>query len=172
MLNLPKSEPDGSRNSRRQGLGLCKIVQELNKVLEVETLTADTFLSPSMSTAAQGLGIKVTCSVPFSKQTGSGGESLFKSTCRYVWWAGAGRNWLCHIETSRLAQIIPKNKIRCIWDGRGVGSNDPNTSANKYVGSGRHSLPIQSVLLFPNDLQKIQEVLMKTMQTRNCKFCS
>ena len=49
---------------------------------------------------------------------------------------------MCHIEISRLAQIIPKNKVRCIWDGRGVGSNDPNTSANEYVGSGRHPLPI------------------------------
>ena len=74
----------GWKQELEKALGLCKIVQELNKVLEVETLTADTFLSPSMSTAAQGLGIKVTCSVPFSKQTGSGGESLFKSTCRYV----------------------------------------------------------------------------------------
>lgn len=36
-----------------------------------------------------------------------------------------------HIETGRLAQIIPGNEVRCIWDGRGVGSNDPNTSANE-----------------------------------------
>ncbi|KAF8638446.1 hypothetical protein AX17_002203 [Amanita inopinata Kibby_2008] len=28
-----------------------------------------------------------------------------------------------HIETGRLAQIIPGNDVRCIWDGRGVGSN-------------------------------------------------
>jgi len=28
-----------------------------------------------------------------------------------------------HIETGRLAQIIPGNDIRCIWDGRGVGTN-------------------------------------------------
>lgn len=28
-----------------------------------------------------------------------------------------------HIETGRLAQIIPGNDVRCIWDGRGLGSN-------------------------------------------------
>ncbi|KAJ7230675.1 CNH domain-containing protein [Mycena pura] len=28
-----------------------------------------------------------------------------------------------HVETGRLAQIIPGNEMRCIWDGRGVGSS-------------------------------------------------
>jgi len=28
-----------------------------------------------------------------------------------------------HIETGRLAQIIPGNDVRCIWDGRGVSSS-------------------------------------------------
>ncbi|EKM81602.1 hypothetical protein AGABI1DRAFT_54457, partial [Agaricus bisporus var. burnettii JB137-S8] len=28
-----------------------------------------------------------------------------------------------HVETGRLAQIIPGNDIRCIWDGRGVSTN-------------------------------------------------
>ncbi|KAJ6607025.1 CNH domain-containing protein [Mycena sp. CBHHK59/15] len=28
-----------------------------------------------------------------------------------------------NVETGRLAQIIPGNDIRCLWDGRGVGSN-------------------------------------------------
>ncbi|KAJ7825350.1 CNH domain-containing protein [Mycena olivaceomarginata] len=28
-----------------------------------------------------------------------------------------------HIETGRLVQIIPGNDIRCLWDGRGVGSS-------------------------------------------------
>lgn len=32
-----------------------------------------------------------------------------------------------HIETGRLAQIIPGNDIRCIWDGRGVGINMAHT---------------------------------------------
>jgi hypothetical protein len=28
-----------------------------------------------------------------------------------------------HIESGRLAQIIPGNDIRCLWDGRGVSTN-------------------------------------------------
>lgn len=28
-----------------------------------------------------------------------------------------------HVETGRLAQVIPGNDIRCIWDGRGVSTN-------------------------------------------------
>ncbi|TFK71669.1 hypothetical protein BDN72DRAFT_957951 [Pluteus cervinus] len=40
-----------------------------------------------------------------------------------------------HIATGRLAQIIPGHDIRCIWDGRGVGSSirghaAPNTATN------------------------------------------
>ncbi|RXW24807.1 hypothetical protein EST38_g1012 [Candolleomyces aberdarensis] len=31
-----------------------------------------------------------------------------------------------YIETGRLAQIIPGNDIRCIWDGRGVSSKNPS----------------------------------------------
>lgn len=45
-----------------------------------------------------------------------------------------------HIETGRLAQIIPGNDIRCIWDGRGVGTNvtqtkdqDPNAVQDAQV---------------------------------------
>ncbi|KAF9466185.1 CNH domain-containing protein [Collybia nuda] len=29
-----------------------------------------------------------------------------------------------HVETGRLAQIIPGNDVRCIWDGRGLSSNN------------------------------------------------
>ena len=34
-----------------------------------------------------------------------------------------------HVETGRLAQIIPGNDLRCIWDGRGAASssNPPST---------------------------------------------
>ena len=32
-----------------------------------------------------------------------------------------------HIETGRLAQIIPGNDMRCIWDGRGAAINTPQT---------------------------------------------
>lgn len=57
-------------------LAMHKAVQESNKVFEIETLSADTFLVPSMTTAASGPAWnqdnaftgKVTCSVPFSKR--------------------------------------------------------------------------------------------------------
>ncbi|KAJ7708817.1 Dbl-like domain-containing protein [Mycena rosella] len=41
-----------------------------------------------------------------------------------------------NIETGRLAQIIPGNDIRCLWDGRGVGSSivaTPGSSAEPIV---------------------------------------
>ncbi|PFH46667.1 hypothetical protein AMATHDRAFT_69289 [Amanita thiersii Skay4041] len=41
-----------------------------------------------------------------------------------------------HIETGRLAQIIPGNDIRCIWDGRGIGSNVSMTPAASSSISG------------------------------------
>ena len=57
-----------------EALGLRKVVQESNKVFEIETLSADTFLVPSMLTGAatpswnheNSFTGKVTCSVPFS----------------------------------------------------------------------------------------------------------
>ena len=56
-----------------EALGLRKVVQESNKVFELETLSADTFLVPSLLTGATSPGWnhetsytgKVTCSVPF-----------------------------------------------------------------------------------------------------------
>ncbi|KAF9466176.1 CNH domain-containing protein [Collybia nuda] len=36
-----------------------------------------------------------------------------------------------HIETGRLAQIIPGNDVRCLWDGRGVGSSVTVTPAKE-----------------------------------------
>jgi RHO1 GDP-GTP exchange protein 1/2 len=58
-----------------EAIGLRKVVQESNKVFEVETLSADTFLVPSIlpngTTPAYShestFTGKVTCSVPFSK---------------------------------------------------------------------------------------------------------
>ena len=62
------------REKLTEAQGLRKVVQESNKVFEVETLSADTFLVPSI-TGAQAQSFthenaftgKVTCSVPFSK---------------------------------------------------------------------------------------------------------
>jgi RHO1 GDP-GTP exchange protein 1/2 len=59
----------------QEALGLRKVVQESNKVFEIETLSADTFLVPSMMAAGvsspswnheNSFTGKVTCSVPFS----------------------------------------------------------------------------------------------------------
>lgn len=57
-----------------EALGLRKVVQESNKVFEVETLSADTFLVPSLVngttspawTTENSFTGKVSCSVPFS----------------------------------------------------------------------------------------------------------
>ncbi|KAI0091606.1 Dbl-like domain-containing protein [Irpex rosettiformis] len=63
-----------------EAIGLRKVVQESNKVFEVETLSADTFLVPSMmpngntpsySSESTFTG-KVTCSVPFNTADGRG----------------------------------------------------------------------------------------------------
>jgi hypothetical protein len=57
-----------------EAIGLRKVVQESNKVFELEPLSTDTFLVPSISSAAvpswnheNSLMGKVTCSVPFSE---------------------------------------------------------------------------------------------------------
>jgi len=62
----------------QEATGLRKVVQESNKVFEVETLSSDTFVVPSMLTAQtnhswnteSSFTGKVTCSVPFSKRIG------------------------------------------------------------------------------------------------------
>ena len=57
-----------------EAIGLRKVVQDSNKVFEIETLSADTFLVPSMINNSNvswnnenPFTGKVTCSVPFSK---------------------------------------------------------------------------------------------------------
>ncbi|KAJ7614669.1 signal transducer [Mycena polygramma] len=63
-----------------EAIGIRKVVQESNKVFEVETLSADTFLVPSVqvgSTSPQwnqdtSFTGKVTCSVPFNTSDGRG----------------------------------------------------------------------------------------------------
>lgn len=58
-----------------EALGLRKVVQESNKVFEIEYLSRDTFIMPSLAVNANGPAWnqdtqftgKVTCSVPFSK---------------------------------------------------------------------------------------------------------
>ncbi|GLB41616.1 putative CNH domain containing protein [Lyophyllum shimeji] len=91
------AESAQARNEWRQkleeALGLRKVVQESNKVFEVETLSADTFLIPSMSANTTTPGWnqdnaftgKVTCSVPF---TTSNGRLLVAIGCAEGVWIG------------------------------------------------------------------------------------
>jgi hypothetical protein len=68
------------REKLGEAQGLRKVVQEANKVFEVETLSVDTFLAPSFPAAptsgswnAEGaLTGQVTCSVPFSASLACG----------------------------------------------------------------------------------------------------
>ncbi|KDQ19102.1 hypothetical protein BOTBODRAFT_103593 [Botryobasidium botryosum FD-172 SS1] len=62
-----------------EAMGLRAVVQEANKVFEIETLSTDTFLTPSMQAAStfswsgdSPFTGKVTCSVPFSTADGRG----------------------------------------------------------------------------------------------------
>ncbi|EMD39100.1 hypothetical protein CERSUDRAFT_47353 [Gelatoporia subvermispora B] len=63
-----------------EAIGLRKVVQESNKVFELETLSADTFLVPSVAPGAgapswsteNAFTGKVTCSVPFTTADGRG----------------------------------------------------------------------------------------------------
>ncbi|KAL0953934.1 hypothetical protein HGRIS_005098 [Hohenbuehelia grisea] len=48
-----------------------------------------------------------------------------------------------HIETGRLAQIIPGNDLRCIWDGRGVNTN---VGATPATGRGSEQM-VQEALV-------------------------
>ncbi|KAJ3520044.1 hypothetical protein NM688_g9215 [Phlebia brevispora] len=88
------SSPDTATDSPRQSaqarnewkskleeaIGLRKVVQESNKVFEIETLSADTFLVPSMMPGGSSQSWshenaftgKVTCSVPFTTPDGRG----------------------------------------------------------------------------------------------------
>ena len=73
------AESSAARQEWRQKLeeskGLRKVVQESNKVFEIESLSVDTFLLPTVATGPNSLvwhdGTlftgKVTCSVPFSE---------------------------------------------------------------------------------------------------------
>lgn len=44
-----------------------------------------------------------------------------------------------HLETGRLAQIIHGNDVRCLWDGRGIGSNSVTTPSF----DGREDMMVQ-----------------------------
>lgn len=91
------AESAQARNEWKQKLdeaiGLRKVVQESNKVFEVETLSADTFLVPSVLPGAStqpwshenAYTGKVTCSVPFNT---SDGRALVAIGCAEGVWIG------------------------------------------------------------------------------------
>ena len=66
---------DEWKKKLEEALGLRKVVQELNEVFAIESLSVDTFLVPSMNTGPNSsvwhdgtfFTGKVTCSVPFSE---------------------------------------------------------------------------------------------------------
>ncbi|KAF8159386.1 CNH domain-containing protein [Crassisporium funariophilum] len=68
------------RQRLEEALGLRKVVQESNKVFEIESLSVDTFLVPSLTTGPNSPAWhdgtlftgKVTCSVPFNTPDGRG----------------------------------------------------------------------------------------------------
>ncbi|KAI0675599.1 Dbl domain-containing protein [Trametes maxima] len=91
------AESPQARNEWKQKLeeaiGLRKVVQDSNKVFEIETLSTDTFLVPSMSPSGGNASWnhdtpftgKVTCSVPF---TTSDGRGLVAIGCAEGVWIG------------------------------------------------------------------------------------
>lgn len=92
-----------------EAIGLRKVVQESNKVFEVETLSADTFLAPSpMSNAGSqaythegAFTGKVTCSVPF---TTADGRALVAIGCAEGVWIGFRHDSKC-----TLSQLVLTN---------------------------------------------------------------
>ncbi|KAI0272596.1 Dbl-like domain-containing protein [Gloeopeniophorella convolvens] len=81
------------REKLEEATGLRKVVQESNKVFEVETLSADTFVVPSMLApptnhswnSESAFTGKVTCSVPF---TTADGRALVAVGCAEGVWIG------------------------------------------------------------------------------------
>jgi hypothetical protein len=86
-----------------EALGLRKVVQESNKVFEVETLSADTFQVPSVManttspTWNQDMAYtgKVTCSVPFSRPAVVSSRLLLTTIYRYRRRTSTGSSRLC-----------------------------------------------------------------------------
>lgn len=100
------------KDKLEEAVGLRKVVQESNKVFEIETLSMDTFLVPTMLPGGSGSGSagggvgpayensftgKVTCSVPFSRvsfDSLSFGD-LLSIEHRYSGWTWSSGYWVC-----------------------------------------------------------------------------
>ncbi len=60
-----------------------------------------------------------------------------------------------HVETGRLAQIIPGNDMRCIWDGRGTTTNTPATPGPEGWNEGMSQEPrVHGVMNSPEAAQQ------------------
>jgi hypothetical protein len=84
-----------------EAVGLRRVVQESNKVFEIETLSTDTFLVPSLVTPhtapayhENSLTGKVTCSVPFSKRPVVFCVRGLMTLCRHGGWARPRCYWM------------------------------------------------------------------------------
>jgi RHO1 GDP-GTP exchange protein 1/2 len=124
------AESSQTRNEWKQkldeALGLRKVVQESNKVFEVETLSADTFLLPSVmanSTSPtwnqeNAYTGKVTCSVPFSKTAIGRFRFLFLTDFQILltvahWWQSAVPR-VCGLVTDMIHNV----RISFSWSRR------------------------------------------------------
>ena len=104
-----------------EAIGLRKVVQESNKVFEVETLSVDTFFAPTLMANAGpswnndgNFTGKVTCSVPFSKWswvpshvlvlTFWGGSYSRWSWSRGYWMRGRSVDW---VQTRFAVYVLP-----------------------------------------------------------------
>ncbi|KIL64636.1 hypothetical protein M378DRAFT_186692 [Amanita muscaria Koide BX008] len=54
-----------------------------------------------------------------------------------------------HIKTGRLAQIISGNDLRCIWDGRGIGTNVAATPIDGHYSEVEQEAQVHAVMLNP-----------------------
>jgi len=78
----------------------------------------------------------------------------------------------CAQHSSKLSyqQHIPSFLLKLQNRVAGIPDEDEEEERDPGFKCVRSGQPIPNVLLFPNDLQKIQEVLMKTMRVRNRKL--
>ena len=106
-----------------EAIGLRKVVQESNRVFEVETLSTDTFLVPSALAqpansswnSENSFTGKVTCSVPFSAYPPSASCACALMADDVVFfsdhgWSGAGRG---RVRGGRLDRV-PARRAMCV----------------------------------------------------------
>lgn len=117
------AESAASRSEWKQkleeALGIRKVVQESNKVFEIETLSADTFLVPSLLQGAtsppawnqeNSFTGKVTCSVPFSKwKVPCFMSRRFNGQCSQILQTGVGLSQSDVLKESGLDSVMTQS---------------------------------------------------------------